>query len=87
MGMPTLPAYLTIIVIIGSAMVNFGLESLASHMFVFYFGVAFAITPPVAIAAYAAAAISGGKPIGTGIAGVRIGIVIFALPFFWPSTQ
>lgn len=83
MGMPTLPAYLTIIVIMGSAIGSFGLEPLTAHMFVFYFGVASAITPPVAIAAYAAAAISGGKAIGTGVAAVRIGVVIFALPFFW----
>lgn len=83
MGMPTLPAYLTIIVIMGSAIAKFGLEPLPAHMFVFYFGVASAITPPVAIAAYAAASISGGRPIATGVSAVRIGIVIFALPFFW----
>lgn len=52
-------------------------------MFVFYFGVASSITPPVALTAYAAAAISGGRPIQTGVAAVRIGLIIFALPFFW----
>ncbi|MGE3245969.1 MAG: TRAP transporter permease [Beijerinckiaceae bacterium] len=81
MGMPTLPAYLTIIVILGPALEKFGLTTLSAHMFVFYFGVASAITPPVAIAAYAAAAIAGSKPIETAVAAVRIGIVIFAIPF------
>ena len=60
MGMPTLPAYLTIIIISGSSMMALGLAPLSAHFFVFYFGVASAITPPVAIAAYAAASISGG---------------------------
>ncbi len=83
MGMPTLPAYLTIIVIMGSTMRTLGLEPLTAHMFVFYFGVASSITPPVALTAYAAAAISGGRPIQTGVAAVRIGLIIFALPFFW----
>lgn len=83
MGMPTLPAYLTIIVIMGSTMRSLGMEPLTAHMFVFYFGVASSITPPVALTAYAAAAISGGRPIQTGVAAVRIGLIIFALPFFW----
>ncbi|MDF1776215.1 MAG: TRAP transporter fused permease subunit [Rhizobiaceae bacterium] len=83
LGMPTLPAYLTIIVISGSAMMTLGLAPLTAHFFVFYFGVASAITPPVAIAAYAAASISGGNPISTGVASVRIGAAIFALPFMF----
>ncbi|MCC2098441.1 MAG: TRAP transporter large permease subunit, partial [Hyphomicrobiales bacterium] len=81
MGMPTLPAYLTIIVILGPALEKFGLTTLTAHMFVFYFGVASAITPPVAIAAYAAASIAGSKPIETAVSAVRIGLVIFAIPF------
>lgn len=83
MGMPTLPAYLTIIIIMGSAMRALGMEPLTAHMFVFYFGVASAITPPVALTAYAAATISGGNPIQTGVAAMRIGLIIFTLPFFW----
>ncbi|WP_156510527.1 TRAP transporter fused permease subunit [Labrenzia sp. OB1] len=83
MGMPTLPAYLTIIVISGSAIMALGLSALTAHFFVFYFGVASAITPPVAIAAYAAAAISGGSAIGTGVSAARIGVAIFAIPFMF----
>jgi TRAP-type uncharacterized transport system fused permease subunit len=59
----------------------FGLEPLTAHMFVFFIAVASAITPPVAIAAYAAAAISGGRPIGTAVEASRIGIMIFIIPF------
>lgn len=81
MGMPTLPAYLTIILIMGPAMLSFGLEPLTAHMFVFYFGVASAITPPVAIAAFAAASISQASPLKTSLEATRIGLVIFVIPF------
>lgn len=81
MGMPTLPAYITIVVMLGPALQKLGLEPLTAHMFVFYFGVISAITPPVAIAAYAAAAIAGSRPIETAVAAVRIGIVVFVIPF------
>jgi TRAP transporter 4TM/12TM fusion protein len=83
MGMPTLPAYLTIIIVLGGTMHSFGLEALTAHLFVLYYGVASGITPPVAMTAYAAASISGGNPTMTGLAAVRIGVVIFLLPFFW----
>lgn len=81
MGMPTLPAYVTVAAIALPSMKAFGLEPLTAHMFVFFIAVASAITPPVAIAAYAAAAISGGKPIGTAVQASRIGIMIFVIPF------
>lgn len=67
MGMPTLPAYLTIILILGPTLLKLGLSLLVAHMFVFYFGVASAITPPVAIAAYAGAAIAGAKAMETAL--------------------
>ena len=81
MGMPTLPAYLTIVIILGPSLFALGLEPLTAHMFVFYFGVASAITPPVAIAAYAAAGVSGAPPLRTALAAVRIGMMIFPVPF------
>lgn len=83
MGMPTLPAYLTIIIILGPSLTSLGLTDLTAHFFVFYFGVASAITPPVAMAAFAAASISGGGAIGTAVQATRIGIVIFAIPFLF----
>lgn len=83
MGMPTLPAYLTIIIILGPSIKALGLTDLGGHFFVFYYGVASAITPPVAIAAYAAASISGAGAMATAVQATRIGIVIFAIPFLF----
>jgi TRAP-type uncharacterized transport system fused permease subunit len=81
MGMPTLPAYLTIILIMGPSLQQFGLAILTAHMFVFYYGVASSITPPVAIAAFAAASISGAPPLKTAVFSLRIGVVKFIIPF------
>ena len=81
MGMPTLPAYIAIIAVMGPTLQGLGVELLTAHMFVFMFGVAAGITPPVAITAYAAASVSGGKPIGTAIEATRIGAMIFIIPF------
>ena len=82
MGMPTLPVCVTVAAIALPSMKGFGLEPLTAHMFVFFIAVASAITPPVAIAAYAAAAaaISGGKPVGTSIEASRIGVMVFIIP-------
>lgn len=81
MGMPTLPAYIAIIVVMGPTLHSFGMELLTAHMFVFFFGVASVITPPVAIAAYAAASISGGSPMATAVTSTRISIMMFLIPF------
>ena len=83
MGMPTLPAYLTIVIILGPSLTSLGLTDLTAHFFVFYFGVASAITPPVAMAAFAAASISAGGAIATAVQATRIGVVIFAIPFLF----
>lgn len=81
MGMPTLPAYIAIIAVMGPTLQSMGLELLTAHFFVFIFGVASVITPPVAIAAYAAAAIAEGKPISTAVQSSRVGAMIFLIPF------
>lgn len=81
MGMPTLPAYIAIISVMGSTFQGLGIELLLAHLFVFTYGVASVITPPVAIASYAAAAISEGKPISTAVQSSRIGAMIFLIPF------
>ena len=88
MGMPTLPAYVNVILIIGPLLVALGTSFFTAHMFVFYFAVASAITPPVAIAAFAASTISRAEPLATGFSAVRAGIVMFAIPFvfaFYPE--
>lgn len=81
MGMPTVPAYVNVALLLGPLLSSLGVSFFTAHMFVFYFAVASAITPPVAIAAFAAASITRTEPMRTGIAAVRVGIVMFTVPF------
>jgi TRAP transporter 4TM/12TM fusion protein len=81
MGMPTLPAYLIIVLVLGIAMKKLGVPTLSIHLFVFYFGVLSAVTPPVALAAVAAAPIAGAEPVRTGIAALKLSLVGFIVPF------
>ncbi len=67
----------------GPAMQNLGLSILVAHLFVFYYGVASSITPPVAVAAYAAASISGAPPMQTAVYAMRVGLVKFIVPFIF----
>ena len=88
MGMPTLPAYLIIILVMGPAIQALGISMLTAHMFVFYYGVASSLTPPVAIAAYAAAPIAGANPLITALMSFRLGMAKFIIPFvfaFYPT--
>ena len=88
MGMPTLPAYANAALIMGPVLGALGTSFFTAHMFVFYFAVASAITPPVAIAAFAAASVAKTEPIRTGFMAVRVGFVMFAIPFvfaFYPE--
>ncbi len=88
MGMPTLPAYLIIILVMGPAIQALGVSMLTAHMFVFYYGVASSLTPPVAIAAYAAAPIAGANPLITAFMSFRLGLAKFIIPFvfaFYPT--
>jgi TRAP transporter 4TM/12TM fusion protein len=81
MGMPTVPAYVNVALLLGPLLSNLGVSFFTAHMFVFYFAVASAITPPVAIAAFAAASITRTEPMRTGISAVRVGVVMFTIPF------
>lgn len=88
MGMPTVPAYLNVALLMGPLLVSLGIANFTAHMFVFFFAVASAITPPVAVAAFAAASISKSEPMATGFAAVRGGMVMFVIPFvfaFYPE--
>jgi len=88
MGMPTVPAYLNVALLMGPLLTGLGISTFTAHMFVFYFAVASAITPPVAIAAFAAASITKADPMMTGFSAVRSGIVMFVIPFifaFYPE--
>lgn len=83
MGMPTLPAYLIIVLVLGPVMTKLGADPLAVHMFVFYFGVLSAITPPVAIGAFAAAPIAEANPMRTAFIALRLALVGFIIPFIF----
>jgi TRAP-type uncharacterized transport system fused permease subunit len=65
----------------GPMLVGLGLATFTAHMFIFYFAVASAITPPVALAAFAASSITNADPMKTGFSAVKSGIVMFTIPF------
>ena len=81
MGMPAVPAYINVALLMGPVLAGLGISVFSAHMFIFYFAVASAITPPVALAAFAAATITKAEPMSTGFAAVRVGIVMFVIPF------
>ena len=81
MGMPAVPAYINVALLMGPMLVGLGLATFTAHMFVFYFAVASAITPPVALAAFAATTITKADPMATGFSAVKSGIVMFTIPF------
>jgi len=83
MGMPTVPAYIIVASIAVPSIVKLGVPVIAAHMFALYFAVIAAITPPVAIAAYAAASISGGNMLRTGVTASRLGVAAFVVPFMF----
>ncbi len=81
MGMPTSAIYLLLATMIAPSLIKLGIHPIAAHMFVLYFGLMSMITPPVAIAAFAAASLSGAKPMETGMTAVRLGWIAYVIPF------
>jgi TRAP transporter 4TM/12TM fusion protein len=83
MGMPTTPAYIVQAALLIPALIKLGVLNIAAHMFVFYFSTISAITPPVAMAVYAAAGIGGGRLWPTGLWAMRVAATGFLVPFFF----
>lgn len=83
MGMPVPSAYILTAVVAGPALVRLGVPVLSAHLFIVYFAVMSAITPPVAVAAFAAAGIAGASPNEIGFRAVKLGIVAFIVPFMF----
>jgi TRAP transporter 4TM/12TM fusion protein len=82
LGMPTPSAYVLAAVLIGPTLVNdFDIPLLNAHMFLMYFAVMSAMTPPVAVAAYAAAAIADANPLAIAVTAVKLAFAAFVLPF------
>ncbi|MBN1828471.1 MAG: TRAP transporter permease [Deltaproteobacteria bacterium] len=81
MGVPTVAAYLVLAILVAPAMIKMGVMPLAAHLFVMYFGIISAITPPVAIAAYVGAGIAGAQPTPVAFTAFRLGIAAFIIPY------
>ena len=83
MGMPTVGVYVLLAALVAPALVKVGLSPMAAHMFVMYFGMMSMITPPVALAAFAAASLAQTDPMKTGWAAVRFGWIAYIIPFLF----
>ena len=83
MGLPSIPSYIITSTIAAPALVQLGIPALVAHMFCFYFAMFANLTPPVALAAFAAAGIAGGSPMKTGWASVKLALAGFILPYMF----
>ena len=83
MGLPSAVCYLLMATLIGPVLGNLGVIPLAAHLFIFYFGMMSMVTPPVALAAYAASSIAGTRIMPTGLAAFRFALVGFTLPYMF----
>lgn len=81
MGMPTAGVYVLLAALVAPSLVELGINEIAAHLFILYFGMMSMITPPVAIAAFAAASLTGADPMRTGFAAVRFGWMAYIIPF------
>ncbi|MBO4872645.1 MAG: TRAP transporter permease [Lachnospiraceae bacterium] len=87
MGMPTVASYLILSVMVVPTLLTLGVPKLVAHLFVFYFGITSAITPPVALAAYAGAGIANANAMKTGYTAFRLGITGFVVPYMFVYGQ
>ncbi|HOO12147.1 MAG TPA: TRAP transporter permease, partial [Bacillota bacterium] len=83
MGLPSIPSYLITATIAAPALVKLGVPVVAAHLFVFYFAMFANLTPPVALAAFAAAGLSGGDPMKTGFTSVKLALAGFIVPYMF----
>ena len=82
-GMTSTACYIFLAIVMAPALVNIGINPIAAHFFVLYWGIVSFITPPVALAAYAASSLAGSDPMKTGFTAMRLGIVTYFIPFFF----
>ena len=76
-------AYIFLAIVLAPALVRLGLDPIAVHLFILYWGMVSFITPPVALGAFAAATVAGASPMRTGLEAMRLGSIIYFLPFFF----
>ena len=88
MGMPTSGVYVLLSALLGPTIVQAGVNPIAAHMFIFYFGMMSMITPPIALASFTASTISGSKPLETGLESMKLGWIAYVVPilFFFSPT-
>lgn len=83
MGMPTTGVYVLLAALVAPGLIEAGVDKLPAHMFILYFGMMSMITPPIALAAFAAASLSRADPMETGFAAMRMGWVAYIIPFLF----
>ncbi len=83
MGVPSIPAYIITATVAAPALAKLGIPVIAAHLFAFYYAMFANLTPPVALAAFAAAGVSGGDPMRTGFAAVKLAIAGFIVPYMF----
>ena len=82
-GMTVTAAYIFLAIVLAPALIQGGLSPMAVHLFILYWGMMSYITPPVALGAFAAAALAGASPMRTGFEAMRLGSIIYFIPFFF----
>jgi TRAP transporter 4TM/12TM fusion protein len=82
-GMTVTAAYIFLAIVLAPALIGLGLDPIAVHLFILYWGMVSFITPPVALGAFAAASLAGSTPMRTGFEAMRLGSIIYFLPFFF----
>lgn len=82
-GMPVTAAYIFLAIALAPALINGGMNPMAVHMFILYWGMLSFITPPVAIGAFAAASVAGSSPMKTSFVSMQMGSIIYFIPFFF----
>tara|TARA_S200000501_G_scaffold315233_1_gene307485 strand:- start:370 stop:1098 length:729 start_codon:yes stop_codon:yes gene_type:complete len=82
-GMTVTAAYVFLAIVLAPALIQGGLEPMSVHLFILYWGMLSFITPPVALGAFAAASIAGSSALATGFKAMRLGSVIYFIPFFF----
>jgi TRAP transporter 4TM/12TM fusion protein len=86
MGMPTLGVYVLLAALVAPSLIQLGINPMAAHLFILYFGMMSMITPPVAVAAFAGAALANADPMRTGFAAMRFGWTAFVVPFLFVAS-
>ncbi len=82
-GMPATACYIFLAIMLAPALIQSGLNPMAVHLFIFYWGMLSYITPPLALGAFAAASVAKTPPMQTGFESMKIGSVIYFIPFFF----